>query len=604
VIDTEYRQLRGGRPDPHCIVARCGITGETLRLWVSGDPAPRCPFALDRSELFIAFSADAEIGVFLSLGWPAPLCVLDLYSEYLRMRNGLPRLNKKDGLIEALSYFGEPTMGVDEKDSMRALAIRGRPLTEKEEELLLIYCETDVEATERLLDRMWRKAGLVEEKTFKQAVWRGRYQGAVAYMRAIGVPLNVPLLKRMTRHWERLRLALIEKHGSRYGVYEDGHFSHRLFNQYLIRTGLHNLWPRLTTGALATDKDTFKEMSRLFSDLEELYELRFHLGKLRLMDLAVGADGRNRLYLAPFRTKTGRNAPSNSEFVYGPFKGLRNLIRPPRGRALAICDWTAQEFGTAAALSGDAAMWEAYATGDPYLATAKLAGRAPRDATKKTHEAIRDVFKALSLGMLYGMSARGLARRLAISDLSAEDLSKRFRALFPRFWKYADRNVDAAMMGEVLTTRFGWTLRYPPMSLAVALPRTAQNFPVQANAAEMMRYAAIRATEAGMAICCPVHDAFLVEASTAEIVEVETALCRIMGDASEAVLGAGYRIEVHVDPDEKPKIFRWPNSYLEEKGIELFNTLLAELERIERTEESRENVEDLEGIEALEGIER
>jgi hypothetical protein len=196
VIDTEYRQARGGRPDPHCIVARCIITGEVVRLWVSGEPAPRCPFALDGSELFIAFSADAEVGVLLKLGWPPPLCILDLYSEYLRMRNGLPRHGEGNGLIDALAHFGEPTMGVVEKDSMRALAIRGGRYTDEEAELLLIYCEADVEATERLLARMWRKAGLDDEKTLKQALWRGRYQAAVAYMRAIGVPLNIPLLKR------------------------------------------------------------------------------------------------------------------------------------------------------------------------------------------------------------------------------------------------------------------------------------------------------------------------------------------------------------------------------------------------------------------------
>jgi hypothetical protein len=75
----------------------------------------------------------------------------------------------------------------------------------------------------------------------------------------------------------------------------------------------------------------------------------------------------------------------------------------------------------------------------------------------------------------------------------------------------------------------------------------------------------------------PVHDAFLVEADASEISDVAATLCRIMGDASEAVLGAGYRIEA-----DEPKITRWPDSYLEPRGIELFNTLLTELSRIER----------------------
>jgi hypothetical protein len=582
IIDSEYRQPRGERSTPHCIVARCIITGETLRLWVSGESTPRCPFALDRSELFIAYAADAEIGAFLALGWPAPLCVIDLYAEFLRVRNGLPRQDKKDGLIEALAYFGEAAMGADEKDTMRSLAIRGAPFTEEEKKELLAYCEDDVEATERLFFRMWRKATLGDPRTFKQAVWRGRYLGAVAMMRATGVPLDTALLQRWITHWDALKLSLIEKYGSRYGIYIDGSFNHRLFGEYLERNGLLALWRRTRTGRLATDDDTFEDMAELFPVLKDLRQLRFILSKLRLIDLEVGGDGRNRVYLAPFRTKTSRNAPSNSGFIFGPFKGLRNLIKPPRERALAYCDWAAQEFGTAAALSGDAAMWEAYSTGDPHLTFAKMAGLAPPDATRKTHEEVREVCKALNFGVLYGMSEHGLVKRTGISRLSADGLIERHRGQFPQFWRWANRNVDRAMLGYPLTTRAGWTLRYPPMSLADARARTAQNYLVQANAAEMMRYAAIVATESGISVCCPVHDAFLIEAPITEIRDVEATMCRIMGDVSEIVLGSGYRIEVRPDPSEEPKIFEWPKPYFEKKGLELFDTLLTEVDRVER----------------------
>jgi hypothetical protein len=581
-IDSEYKQPPGDRPTPHCIVAHCLITGEVRRLWVSGELLPPCPLALDHTELFIAYAADAEIGVFLKLGWPAPLCVLDLYAEFMRIRNGMPRQDRKDGLIEALVYFSEGAMGVDEKDSMRALAMRGAPFTEEEKKELLVYCEDDVEATERLFFHVWRKAFLGETKTFKRALWRGRYLGAVAVMRAVGVPLNTAILRLLVTHWEALRLSLIDKYGSRYGIYVDGSFNHRLFRELLDRLGLISIWPRTVSGRLATDDETFSEMVRLHPALENLKKLRYILSKLRLIDLEVGSDGRNRVYLAPFRTKTSRNAPSNSGFVFGPFAGLRNLIQPPRGMALAMCDWAAQEFGTAAALSGDAAMWEAYRTGDPHLAFAKSAGMAPSDATKKTHGEIREVCKALNFGVLYGMTGPGLSKRTGLSLMSCEGLIERHRSQFPPFWRWANRNVDKALLGYPLTTKCGWTLQYPPMSLADARERTAQNFLVQANAAEMMRYAAILATESGISVCCPVHDAFLIEAPIREICDVEATMCRIMGDVSEIVLGTGYRIEVRPDPTEKPKIFEWPTSYFEPRGLELFNTLQAEVARIER----------------------
>jgi len=84
---------------------------------------------------------------------------------------------------------------------------------------------------------------------------------------------------------------------------------------------------------------------------------------------------------------------------------------------------------------------------------------------------------------------------------------------------------DTRVSRPVLRERGG---AIPPRHSPDALPRTAQNFPVQANAAEIMRYAAIAATESGLAICCSIHDAFLVEASIVNIRDVEAALCRIM----------------------------------------------------------------------------
>src|SRR6202008_4761107 len=96
-------------------------------------------------------------------------------------------------------------------------------------------------------------------------------------------------------------------------------------------------------------------------------------------------DGRNATLLSAFRSRTGRNQPSNTKFIFGPSVWLRGLIKPPPGHAVAYVDWRQQEFGIAAALSGDVAMQAAYRSADPYLAFAKQAGAVPADATKTTH---------------------------------------------------------------------------------------------------------------------------------------------------------------------------------------------------------------------------
>jgi hypothetical protein len=100
---------------------------------------------------------------------------------------------------------------------------------------------------------------------------------------------------------------------------------------------------------------------------------------------------------------------------FGPSAWLRSLIRPEPGMAVAYLDWSQQELAIAAALSGDKKMQNAYESGDFYLTFAKMAGAVPPDATKESHAAVREQFKTVALGVLYGLSAEGLARKLNVT---------------------------------------------------------------------------------------------------------------------------------------------------------------------------------------------
>jgi len=188
-------------------------------------------------------------------------------------------------------------------------------------------------------------------------------------------------------------------------------FSSRRFAEWLAAEWIP--WPRLESGALALDDDTFRQMARTNPAVAPLRELRHSLGTMRLFsDLAVGGDGRNRCLLSPFRSITGRNQPSIARFIFGPSAWLRSLIHPEPGMAVAYVDWSQQEFGIAAALSSDPVMMDAYSSGDPYLAFAKQAGAVPLTATKKSHPAERSLFKACVLATQYGMGAKSLALRI------------------------------------------------------------------------------------------------------------------------------------------------------------------------------------------------
>src|SRR5262249_11911294 len=161
-----------------------------------------------------------------------------------------------------------------------------------------------------------------------------------------------------------IKLDLIRAVDKHYGVYDGTTFKAGLFAGYLADHGI--AWPRLDSGQLQLDSDTFRDMARRYPALQSLKELRSSLGELRLADLAVGPDGRNRVLLSAFQAATGRNAPSASRFVFGPAVWIRGLIKPGPGRALAYIDWSAQEIWIAAQLSGDLALLDSVTSGDPY----------------------------------------------------------------------------------------------------------------------------------------------------------------------------------------------------------------------------------------------
>ena len=67
-------------------------------------------------------------------------------------------------------------------------------------------------------------------------------------------------------------------------------------------------------------------MGRSYPQIASIRELRVSLSQLRLRDLAVGRDGRNRCLLSAFSSRTGRNQPSNSRYIFGPAVWIRGLI--------------------------------------------------------------------------------------------------------------------------------------------------------------------------------------------------------------------------------------------------------------------------------------
>ena len=558
LVDFEFHPARGREgnpPVPVCMVVREWPSGRTCRYWKDDLKAmATAPFPTGDKALWVAFYASAEMDCFSVLGWTLPDYVLDLFAEFRCLTNGL-RLAHGSGLLGALMHFGLPTIGGEQKDAMRDLVLTGGPWSSSEQLAILDYCESDVVALAELLSAMQVQID------WPRALLRGRYMKAVSRIQMNGVPLDEEALARLRAQWHAIQDQLIAELDRDYKVYDGRTFKANRWEEYLVANDIP--WPRLESGQLDLADDTFREMARADLRVAPIRELRSALSQMRLASLQVGDDGRNRCLLSPFRARTGRNQPSNSKFIFGPSVWLRGLIRPRPGWGLAYVDWSQQEFGIAAALSGDPAMKEAYRSGDPYLAFAIQAGAVPATATKKTHEAEREQFKACVLAVQYGMGEASLAARINQPVARARQLLALHRQTYRQFWKWSDGAVDEAVLGGRLWAGFGWQIhtRDEPND------RSLRNFPMQANGAEMLRIVCILLTEAGIRVCAPVHDALLIEAPLGRLDEAIANAKSLMKESSRIVLD-GFELGSDV------KAFRYPERYMDKRGVVMWDTVM------------------------------
>lgn len=158
------------------------------------------------------------------------------------------------------------------------------------------------------------------------------------------------------------------------------------------------------------------------------------------------------------------------------------------------------------------------------------------------------------------MEAPSLALRIAQPGIVARDLLRAHHQTYRRFWEWSDAALNQAMLLGVIYTVFGWPVHVGER----ANPRSLRNFPMQANGAEMLRIACCLATERGVEVCAPIHDAMMIFAPLDRL-DGDIATTRAaMAEASRFVL-AGFELNTDV------KIVRRPDRYMDPRGVEMWN---------------------------------
>jgi DNA polymerase-1 len=569
--DFEFVSQSGEHPDVVCLVAHELRSGRTLRLW-RDELGEQPPYRTDCGVLFVSFVANAECACHLALGWPLPARVLDLSPAFRNLTSGRSTPEGK-GLLGALRYYGFGNTDQKMKDAMRDRIMKGWPFTPEEQRKILAYCAGDVNDLLRLLTRM------LPEIDLGVALYHGEFAAVSAQMEHRGVPIDMPVFSQLAdkNTWRAVRDAMVPVIDAQYGVYVrnaagDWTFNMERFAAYLEREGIG--WPLLESGKLNLRRKTFEDMSKGWPQLEELRQLRHARDKMRKVKLAVGADGRNRTVLWPFKAKTSRTQPKAAQWIFSPAVWLRSLIKPERGMAVAYIDYSSMEFLIAASLSDRHCgpvnnMLDMYNSGDPYLSFAKRVGAVPQTATKTSHAAVRDKYKVMLLATQYGMASETLAARLSVSTFEAHEMLNQHRELFAQYWQWSDDWVQRALQTGVMWTTMGWTHR---VGILEFNERSIRNWPVQATGADILRIACILGSRHDIKLLAPVHDAVLIEAPV-EHIEADVALMQdIMRRASRVVLNADAAGTHELRTDAK--IIRYPERYSDPRGAAIWERVM------------------------------
>jgi DNA polymerase I len=581
-VDTEFYPgsgkanggVEGDASTPLCLVGYEMRSGRTIRQW-QDELGPSPPYRLDNSALFIGYMNSAEFGFHIARGWGEPACSLDMYLEFRHYVNdgNAEASDRGKGFFSldgALRYFCDDALDLTHKTDMRDRIIQGPPFTHAERREIMEYCEDDVMALVRLVPHL-----VPTIRSLPHAMFRAKYAWAIAKEERRGVPIDQPWLSRIRENWDGIRTDLTLEL-DQFGIYEikDGkpHWRKDHFAEFIRRNNMS--WPKLESGAFDETDQTFREMGGKYPFIEPLRELRYSLSKLKLNDLQVGSDGRNRTLLSPYGTKTARNTPSNSRYVFGPAKWIRFLIAPPPGLALIHRDFCQQEVRIAAILSGDKALMEACLSGDVYLGLAEQLGFISESISITELEDVRKLFKTVVLGILYGLGAETLAVRAGITLYEAAEILARLKARFRVFFDYLARVADHAGILLEVATPYGWIMQCPP---EINL-RTVQNFPIQSTGAEILHVLSIMAERRGIEIVAPVHDATMVQAPIGQVNEVSAAVDRLMRDASAVVLRG------HELPTDEQLIgpgLHHPR-YYDKRGVTMWDTVTKLVDKLER----------------------
>jgi len=309
---------------------------------------------------------------------------------------------------------------------------------------------------------------------------------------------------------------------------------------------------RTATGQPSTDEEVLQELAANYPLPKLILEHRA-LSKLKstytdkLPQMVNGQTGRVHTTFSQTTAVTGRLASLEPNLQNIPVRTaegrrIREAFVAPPGHVLMSADYSQIELRIMAHLSEDPALLRAFREGaDIHRATAaEVFGIAPADVTPQQ----RSYIKAVNFGLIYGMSAFGLAAQLNIERSAAAQFIDKYFTRYPGVAAYMQRTREVARSQGYVETVFGRRLWLPDIRAASgprrsAAERAAINAPMQGTAADLVKLAMIEVQRwidrerIGTRLVLQVHDELVLEVPEAELPRVERELPGLMAGVGQ-----------------------------------------------------------------------
>lgn len=264
------------------------------------------------------------------------------------------------------------------------------------------------------------------------------------------------------------------------------------------------------------------------------------------LDAAIDGTGRVHTTYVQTGSQTGRLSSTDPNLQNIPVrteesKRIRAAFEVgPDYQTLLTADYSQIEMRIMAHLSGDPGLIEAFRTGEDlhrYVGS-HVFGVEPAEVTPQ----MRSKVKAMSYGLVYGLSAFGLAKQLRIEQREAKQLMVEYFARFGAVRDYLRASVEKAREDGYTETIFGRRRPFPDLTspnrvLRENAERAALNAPIQGSAADIMKIALVGIgddlSELGSRVLLQIHDELVIEVADGEWDEVERIVRVRMGEAAE-----------------------------------------------------------------------